>query len=776
MLQAIWSRTAKAAGCSCHLCHPVNAAVAGGQPVKARIQPYNFFGNGVTRLYSGIFASAALIDAALKDGRREELQRKIAEVNEEVERMKEEEARILASLSPRLSRRPLRLRNSLHIQTRNFSTSRRKAKPEATTEQNITTEQLLHTTSDYFGDLSFEIPEQSHATNSNGTKDSLYRQPEEPIDEFGDEDGGEESQPKVAESMEEFNKHQEDLLNFGGERDAPVSHGYGLEDDWVDYHHLRTRGIEQNAMKQLALRFLLRPRIAHWYEGYAPRYKVDYIDEVERSKSDMLIQELRRTSRRMKAMEKMPIEDVRKFVEDLTIGEQGQRRQERRALNKELQSLVRRYEAGHIDLYDLLPSICDNILSTSEPMTADSYEHILAVFIRKRDFDLAKMVVQAIIQTRIPLPDKLKMSLLYYFGQAKDYSGFQKLLSSLKGEGPWRLSAVRQWHSVQRGNTEVTLPPPPVHPHTMSALIGGYLAFDQPRKAHLCALELRNTGYHETPWQLRAFLRYHIRTEDWPGGKATILRTLAWMMQSTNMEFNAYLLLMMLKLSQRCDRPFVYEKLMSSILKSGVDMTEAKFRNHSNNPADQVIVDDWQSQRPLKLEHDAFNESIFHSELHELYETISLVRTPEPAGLALKTFQQHHLDLQISKRLCDNLSTKVDKSEHAIDSLALAIERYTLNMERRKMETSMGALRGLLDKSEGLVEMMGKLERQSSPKQQPQEYYDKRIMQLEAQIKKLSDSRVKASDEAAKEAPSKTKKQSTSSLKIANQISHEGLV
>lgn len=244
-MQRLWSRVAPTQStCRCVPCLSTSAPGITSRAATAASRRRLRIGNSVTALYTSIFAAAALADAQAKDKRRHEWAEKIAAVKEEVNELVNEEHRLLEAIQARRSRTLLQGA----LQKRSFTTWRSIPTPRCHQWlQRNSLRRLVHA----------PPPRRSvHAVQSADLEDD-----EEIVDEF------------QSRKLQEIGEDEGDL----DDDTIELEDGFFPEDmevpKWLSDDIIRQKAIRKLAVKQLAIRLLLRESIAHNYSGIAMDHK-----------------------------------------------------------------------------------------------------------------------------------------------------------------------------------------------------------------------------------------------------------------------------------------------------------------------------------------------------------------------------------------------------------------------------------------------------------------------------------------------------------------------
>lgn len=254
-MQSLWSRAASShLTCRCVSCLSTTAQGVTSRSAGATAKKRLRIGNSVTVFYTSIFAAAALADARAKAQRRHDWEEKIAAVKAEVNELVDEEQRILESLysSRRTSIRGLG--RMLHTRGVGAVPNLVPARPGAVPRQPA---RSFHTGRTLLSDADAQPPEKSAA--------------------------GAMGEGEISEESEETYTP----------RHEPIPH-------WVIKDEFRMKAIQKLALKQFAIRLLLRPVIAHNYSGIPKNYEADF--DVPQINVEKLLYELNRIRSRINSL------------------------------------------------------------------------------------------------------------------------------------------------------------------------------------------------------------------------------------------------------------------------------------------------------------------------------------------------------------------------------------------------------------------------------------------------------------------------------------------
>ncbi|OGM42197.1 hypothetical protein ABOM_009354 [Aspergillus bombycis] len=550
-MQSLWSRAASARS-SCHCVSCLSTATPGltSRAASAASKRRLRIGNSVTALYTSIFAAAALADAQAKDQRRHEWQEKIAAVKEEVNELVDEEQRLLATILARRKRRSLF--NGV-LTSRQYSTFARSSPGEIrNTTRSISTPSLA----------AGVRPQDNYETRL--------------------EDGIE----TILDKVDEYDrKVLEDLV---ADSDDPVSnesneeYGFTLGDDtfpeWLSYDIVRQKAIRKLAVKQLAIRLLLRPVIAHSYMGLRMNYISDSL--VPKLNVAELLHELNQIRLRLQELKTKREVNIDDLAQDLRVRNIKEMVGENIKLDQQVRRDTDLYLEGAMSLQELLLRLSSNLLQATDPDRPYALGVMLYTFTKCHQNDLGDLVLKTVLPNKFPLSSAFILSTITFYRKSKNLKAFDLFLEMLCGDSyPVDMSTMGYFKRTVVHGVEISIPPSNMTNSIMySALIIACLRFNQPDRANAYQHAARAAGYMDDFSTLFAYLKFYGIRRDWKKGVETIKRSLAFMASST--EHKSYslerLVVLMVHLCDTCGRYDVSEAIIVAAVENGFDWRSAQ--------------------------------------------------------------------------------------------------------------------------------------------------------------------------------------------------------
>ncbi|KAL4931551.1 uncharacterized protein BDV17DRAFT_255985 [Aspergillus undulatus] len=528
-MQRMWTRGVPGAPVSqCISCLSATAeGIVSGTASTASKQSLRIR-TSVTALYTSIFAAAALADARAKTRRRGEWE-KIAAVKHQFNELTDEEQRLLSTLSLRGPRRSLRR----PPQTRSYHTLPR---PTHRNVQLPTTRPPCR--------LSHSSSNDSNVPVDSGVDDAdLMKELE-------------------AEALAPLEQDEDEFNMSMDVEDVP---------HWLRTDLLRSKAIKRLALKQLAIRFLLRPALAHDYYGIQKNYASD--GAVPQLDVANLLFELSAVRRRIRQIKANPNANIDDLVRDIRV----RRLEDTVYGNKSLNELVHQdtilYLRDEMPLEELLLRLSSYLLQVQDPDQPFAFTRMLVAFTKTRQNDLADLVIKSFIPYKFQLNHALIMTTLNYYRKSKDLKGFDLFLQMLEGKGyPVDMGFLGYYKNKVINGISISVPPMEgTNIIIYATLIKACLRFDQPARADAYLLAARGAGLADEFAILMAYMEFYTIRRDSEKALQVIQRALAYLASSTEhpLRLVERLIVKMVKLSDSCHIPELSEVLIGAAVDSG---------------------------------------------------------------------------------------------------------------------------------------------------------------------------------------------------------------
>ncbi|RDW62929.1 uncharacterized protein DSM5745_10040 [Aspergillus mulundensis] len=341
--------------------------------------------------------------------------------------------------------------------------------------------------------------------------------------------------------------------------------------EWLTADQVCAKAIKKLALKQLAIRLLIRPSVAHSYFGVLKNYGDN--DDTPQLDLPGLLFELNAVRRRIGQIKANP----KVNIDDLVGSFNSPRWQDLVRSSNELEKKMRQdsnqYLSGQMPLEEFLLRLSDGLLRCHDPDRQFVFTYMIIAFTHTRQNDLAQLVIKTILPYQFEMSVSLILAILNFFRKTKDLKGFDLFLLMLEGKGyPINMGKLSLF--VPRTINGLRITVPPVHSANIvlyGSLIRACLRFDQPDRADAYLLAARAAGYMDDFAILMAYLEFYTIRKDWERGRQALQRALAYITSTTMHPYTGVgrLIVMMVQLSDECRKFDVSEALIKAAVQSG---------------------------------------------------------------------------------------------------------------------------------------------------------------------------------------------------------------
>ncbi|KAJ5152391.1 hypothetical protein N7492_010686 [Penicillium capsulatum] len=518
-MQGLWSRAAAAqSSCRCVSCLSTTASSVTSRSATAASKRRLRIGNSVTALYTSIFAAAALADARSKTQRRHDWEEKIAAVKAETNELVDEEKRIIESLQSRQEDqgvdRLFRARGLGNV-TNLAPVMRRNTMPSWLTRS-------FHT----------ERSVRNAATGS---------------------------------------APEGDLVEEG--RNTETDEEEHFDSSWLFYEPLRVKAIQKLALRQFAIRLLLRPTVAQQYSGLARNHPTDF--EVPDINVQGLLDELNNLRLRITKIKSTRDSNYDHIVHENVTMSPEEIRQRSRSLDTELFGDLESFISQQMSVQELILRVSTNLLNSVDPDRTFAFRRLIITFTQARQNDLNDLLLRTIIPYKFFLSNSLITTILAFYRKTKNLKDFDMFLQMLSGGGyEVNLGRIGSWEREKINGVDVDVPPlDSNNPVLYAELIRSALRFDQPDRADAWLQAARKTGFFDNFQTLSSYILFYSIRQDWERGVSTLRRAIAYLVSSTILPSDLVerLVVLMAHLCDSCDQKTASTALISAAVHSGFD-------------------------------------------------------------------------------------------------------------------------------------------------------------------------------------------------------------
>jgi hypothetical protein len=547
-MQALWSRAARSnCTCRCLLC--LNAArnglarrastAAGLRQIKLK--------DTIIAAYATIFIGGIIADKRRKDGKREEWDRKIAEVLEEVDvlRKRNDERTVLED-------RPLASAIKKGISTRTQVPGQRRM---YSTAQNA------------------PVVDKTEDANPDPVKDEVNDKAPSNEDDL-------ETEPS------------------GSHYISPLA-----------LQAVRTLSVQRLALKLILRPGVIQSYGQPDFYRIGPRVPVTELEGIFGQNASKNVQQLLRklsdTRRDLHLAQtgRMSEERLQEIANPSSPESEevlNLLRSERRVLDDELSTFFRDFFLGRMELGELLFKIATNLLQSPATPHAPTYEILAGGFSKAMQQDLFRSVLDSLRESRYRLSSRMIRTTLLCYIRAKDLFSFNNFIKWLRGKVDYR-GYLEPWKTIVVGGREVGVPPLQ-DGKILSLLIYGALSFDQPHRAEMWLAVLRRYGKDESPYIWSSYLRYYSLTSNWDEGQQVLSKAYNYL-QSTSFEpktrsvDSVWMVFWMLHLCLTCKQFPVYRRVLNLAVEKGLENTFMERERYKPSQEARTIALDWLDAR-----------------------------------------------------------------------------------------------------------------------------------------------------------------------------------
>lgn len=527
-MRSLLTRAASQSTCRCVSCLSTTANGVASRSAGAASKKRLRIGNSVTALYTSIFAAAALADARAKAQRRHDWEEKIAAVKAEVNELVDEEQRILESLQSRRSNTrglsPLLQTRGLGTVT-NLSPRPQRVTPSRPTRSFHTERRLLN------------------AADARSSETLL----------------------KDVRVSEPDDLEQEDIELYVAMKESIPA--------WVIHDVFRMKAIQKLALRQFAIRLLLRPMIAHRYSAIPMNYQADFqLPNINVGKLFEELNDIRHRIERLKTNKSEPFDDV---IREYASNHPDLVQLGRDRLDAELDQDIQSFMSKQMSLQELLLRISSNLLNSVDPNRPAAFRYILIAFTQARQNDLCDLLLRTLFPNYFYLSTSLITTIISFYRKSKNLKDFDLFIQMLCGQSySANLGTLGHWRRRKMNGLDLVVPPlDSNNPVLYSELVATTLRFDQPDRADAYLQAARRAGFFDNFHTLHSYIRFYSIRQDWEKGITALRRAITYLVSSTDHSRQRVerMILLMVHLCDSCNRPDVSEVLIFAAMHNGLD-------------------------------------------------------------------------------------------------------------------------------------------------------------------------------------------------------------
>ncbi|KAH0562526.1 hypothetical protein GP486_002786 [Trichoglossum hirsutum] len=256
-----------------------------------------------------------------------------------------------------------------------------------------------------------------------------------------------------------------------------------------------------------------------------------------------------------------------------------------RRLNWKIRKIFEQSIKGYVHLDAVIPEICYNLLISTTPPNVDTYNILIIYLTRLRRNALVEIVLDSMLETGLTLNKVTVSSLIKFYTASNDPDGFNRLLKLMRGldggllHGSWSLSSfpdsdwvnARRGQAIWRGRYRMLSDTAPCSIVTFGAAINAALKFGMVKQAQLWYRSMVREGYAPTPPVLTSILRSCALRREWLSGWKTWLKLKeAWEFGGSPEEYPWVAYSWVLRLCRWCNRRAEFEDIFKEAVQRGL--------------------------------------------------------------------------------------------------------------------------------------------------------------------------------------------------------------
>ncbi|KAI9828137.1 MAG: hypothetical protein M1832_003664 [Thelocarpon impressellum] len=274
-------------------------------------------------------------------------------------------------------------------------------------------------------------------------------------------------------------------------------------------------------------------------------------------------------------------------------------------LNEAIYRQFKHHRENGLDFELMIAKICYNLLVSTTPPNADTYNILINHLRRLKENTLVRCVLDSYFESRVTPNEVTISSILKFYTVSRDASGFHRFLRLMKGYdgGLGRAKrrtnletcnsrALEDWRNY-RCDGGMVIKKAPRNKEVYGALIHGALIFSGMHTAMDFLWEMIEDGLQANLKLLTSMLQACARTQDWESGQAIWEEMRGLHPEHDSLDGRAYF--WMLRLCRACGKEDAFQTIYKQAAKRFVERPPAPTRRS------QYLVDIQNGDRRLAL-------------------------------------------------------------------------------------------------------------------------------------------------------------------------------
>ena len=271
----------------------------------------------------------------------------------------------------------------------------------------------------------------------------------------------------------------------------------------------------------------------------------------------------------------------------------------RTLLHMKIISLVEDFRQQKLDRFDFVQSYAKLILGSDQVPCTRTYASMLKALGRAGHDSLAYYVTAALTKSKLPLDDNVVVHMLLSFGQARDSAQFEKFLKDAVESRNRKFNLVGKWQLYMSKYGAIPVPEN-LNPDILQTLVYMALRTKQVERAEVWSsfLEEMNFASSSSPHVFTSFLQAYAIARHWDAGHLWLRRCVQYASQlaSISIESLSRVIFRMLDLCVACRRLPEYTTILDAAVNAGIHPpTPHPFRPKSFTPRGRSILIEWGS-------------------------------------------------------------------------------------------------------------------------------------------------------------------------------------
>lgn len=268
------------------------------------------------------------------------------------------------------------------------------------------------------------------------------------------------------------------------------------------------------------------------------------------------------------------------------------------SLNQQLLALVEDFKQQKLDSFEFVKGYGSLILNSDQVPCTETYVKILGALGRAGNQSLAYYVNSALKNSLLPLNDSAVGHMLYHYGHSRDTQQADMFLRRVVQSGsPYNLVTKWQFYETSNGTIPV---PENLNPHILQLLVYMALRSNQPERAETWYSFLKEVNYtsRAVAHLFSSFLYHYALVQQWEKGFAWVQKGIANAIEigSTSLPGLSQIIFRMLDLCVACRRHAEYATIIDAAVCAGIPPPAVSpARQKRYTPRAQSILLEWEA-------------------------------------------------------------------------------------------------------------------------------------------------------------------------------------